>query len=436
MKRKPTPRRKPTGYLEGAKYRNLHLRRNRSGKEIIYYERCIGKRRIKLSTKTNDRDTAAAFRDAYEHKKGIGVRSLPLLLRAPTFAEAAERYLKEAAGHLAGSTREDRESMLGEAGRLTRYFGPMRLDRIDRPALLTWWASEVEGKGRSHNTGLNYLNALAGVLGYAVDLEQIAENPVDALRATLRRRRRSKRGREEAEAGRHVHPIERLGDLRAFVRASACAGTARFRNGRPKVQRRDGHIADMLQLDAGLRMGEVTALRWRHVDFASGPDDRRRHLRIEGSVSRGRHEGPPKSGRARTVKLSRRLRTLLRDHWIATGQAGADTRVLPSFNARNYADRHFAEVCRAAELEGYTPKDLRDTYASQLLTAGVPLAYVSKQLGHRNSTVTAEHYAKWVDPGEGDDDYREPMRLRPGDVPADFLARLMEEDEATAAVAL
>ena len=65
-------------------------------------------------------------------------------------------------------------------------------------------------------------------------------------------------------------------------------------------------------------------------------------------------------------------------------------------------------------------KDLRDTFASQLLTSGVSLGYVSKQLGHADVAVTAKHYARWA----GGDFYREPMVLEPGEVPADLLARL------------
>jgi hypothetical protein len=67
-------------------------------------------------------------------------------------------------------------------------------------------------------------------------------------------------------------------------------------------------------------------------------------------------------------------------------------------------------------------KDLRDTFASQLLTSGVSLGYVSRQLGHADVAVTAKHYARWA----GGDLYREPMVLEHGEVPADLLARLPE----------
>ena len=66
-------------------------------------------------------------------------------------------------------------------------------------------------------------------------------------------------------------------------------------------------------------------------------------------------------------------------------------------------------------------KDLRDTFARQLLTAGIPIGYIARQLGQRDVTTTAMHYAKWC---ESDGIYREPMRLRKGEVPADLLARL------------
>ena len=42
------------------------------------------------------------------------------------------------------------------------------------------------------------------------------------------------------------------------------------------------------------------------------------------------------------------------------------------------------------------------------------------QLGHSDVSVTARHYARWIE----DDRYREPMTLEPNEVPADLLARL------------
>jgi integrase len=108
--------------------------------------------------------------------------------------------------------------------------------------------------------------------------------------------------------------------------------------------------------------------------------------------------------------------------WSCSGDCGDGS--LPNcvdlpFGA-NYRNRHFRRVCKAAGIGRYNPKDLRDTFASQLLTSGIQLGYVSVQLGHTNSSVTAQHYARWV----GGDKYRRPLEVQPGEVPADMLARL------------
>ena len=44
-------------------------------------------------------------------------------------------------------------------------------------------------------------------------------------------------------------------------------------------------------------------------------------------------------------------------------------------------------------------RDLRDSFASHLLSAGVPLVLVSKQLGHESQVLTEIHYAKRLPDG-------------------------------------
>ncbi len=60
----------------------------------------------------------------------------------------------------------------------------------------------------------------------------------------------------------------------------------------------------LLMGDAGLRSGEVSALRWEHVDVA------RRELTVSANLWRGQL-GTPKSGRGRKVPITRRLAAVL-----------------------------------------------------------------------------------------------------------------------------
>jgi integrase len=381
--------------------------------DTIYCSRVVDGKRTRFSLGTSDWEVAVQARALLEHK-GAAVE-------APCFEEFAQQYLKEATANLAGTTREDRTKLLRPGGTVVREFAELHLDAISKPMLLAWWQREVEAKRRSPRTGLNYLSALAGVLNYAVDLELIEENPVDGLRSTLRRQRRTKQGRADADRAAHVRPIEEPDELRRFVEASTSSAGLLFR-GKPRANRWRGHVADLLMLDAGLRTGEVSGLRWRDVWNGKSADDTTRCLVIRESRARGVHDGTTKSGRERRVALSLRLRQLLREHWVSSGQPGPMERVVPAFRAPNYTRRHFAHVLREAGLGEHTPKDLRDTFASQLLTAGVPLPYVSRQLGHADVAVTARHYVKWC----AGDSYRQPLELRAGEVPADLLARVAE----------
>jgi integrase len=127
--------------------------------------------------------------------------------------------------------------------------------------------------------------------------------------------------------------------------------------------------------------------------------------------------------------MSRRLRGALLGYHLERGRP--EEGPIAFLDHANYRKRHFREVCARAGIGPATkadgssrlrsPKDLRDTFASQLLTAGVQLGYVSRQLGHSDVSVTARHYARWA----GGDAYRSPLEVREDEVPADLLSRLI-----------
>ena len=50
------------------------------------------------------------------------------------------------------------------------------------------------------------------------------------------------------------------------------------------------------------------------------------------------------------------------------------------------------EACLEAGIEPLTFHELRHTYASGLVNAGVPLAFVAKQLGHKDTRMVEQHY--------------------------------------------
>ena len=132
-----------------------------------------------------------------------------------------------------------------------------------------------------------------------------------------------------------------------------------------------------------------------------------------------RRVGLTKSGLKRRVEMSRRLRQLLLERQMRAGRPDPTAWVVSVADPKGFR-RRLREACKKARVRPRTPKDLRDTFASQLFSAGVPLGWVSKRLGHGNAAVTARHYAAWVD----EDGYRNPLQVAPGELPTVLFARL------------
>src|SRR5262249_43717733 len=137
----------------GPRYRNLFARG-----ATIYYERELRGQRIKFSCETNDWSAAAAVRDLYEQRKGIGRLPIPVL-DTPRLAEFTARYLDEDTQHLAATKRRDRGIYLKPGGRVLGMLGERRLDEITPALLRTWGGREVNERQVSISTGRCYLDA-------------------------------------------------------------------------------------------------------------------------------------------------------------------------------------------------------------------------------------------------------------------------------------
>jgi integrase len=365
---------------------------------------------MRFSCQTDDWALAAERAREYEATSGHFERR-PAARRAsaPLLGEFAERCLEEDMAHLAATSAADRRTHLRPGGPLIEHFGAWPLGEITPAALREWWSIYVANSDeRGPKTGREYVNALSAVFGYAIDLGLIERSPIPDFRAQLRRRSRTK----QARAGR-ASKINPITDPTALGRLLEAARERSLRS----------YVAVLLMLDAGLRLGEATGLTWGQVVWGRDADDRSRALIIDRNCPRGGPEEATKSGRERRVPLSRRLRAALRELHLAMGRPGPEVRALGSLDHRNFRRREWDPICRDAGLVGHTPKDLRDTFASWLVSLGAPLPFVQKALGHANWAVTAEHYARWVPHAE----CIEPARLGKGDVWPDVLARLEGE---------
>ena len=146
---------------------------------------------------------------------------------------------------------------------------------------------------------------------------------------------------------------------------------------------------------AGLRVGEVTGLRWAAVDLAAG----RLHV-AESKTDAGR----------RTVDISPDLLDDLKAHkarqraGTAPGDLVFTTRVGTARDRHSVRQRVLAGCVKRANvsleasghppIEGLTNHSLRRTFASLLYEAGASPAFVMSQMGHRSAAMALEVYAK------------------------------------------
>jgi integrase len=163
---------------------------------------------------------------------------------------------------------------------------------------------------------------------------------------------------------------------------------------------RPNHLGAMVVvgLMLGLRPGELTGLVWDDVDFKT------RRLRVDKALVRGEHSiltrAEPKTHKSRrVVDMPAPVVDALRNHRsrqeLRTVQPEADfvfktsagTPVDPS-NLRRY----FSELCEAAGLGHWTPRELRHSAVSLLSAAGVPIDHAADLMGHADTRMLDRHY--------------------------------------------
>jgi integrase len=158
-------------------------------------------------------------------------------------------------------------------------------------------------------------------------------------------------------------------------------------------------------LASGLRQGELLGLVWRDIDLDAGIVTVRRSLARNDTG--GFSLQPPKTARSRrTISIPelgiaalRRQRRQIAAMRLAAGAAWRDQHDLVFADpigrplSGSLVTKQFSDALRKAGLPHVRFHDLRHTYATLAIAAGVSLRTVADALGHSSITVTADTYA-------------------------------------------
>jgi integrase len=140
---------------------------------------------------------------------------------------------------------------------------------------------------------------------------------------------------------------------------------------------------------AGLRIGELVALRWNDVTDA--------HIRVQHAQHADTPLGPTKSGKPRDVPLTPEAAAALawwrahsehtrRSDFVFYGHNSVTRNVTPMW-ASNWRNVFKANAAYAGFPEA-RPHDMRHTFASMAIMAGVSTLELSYMMGHSDETTT------------------------------------------------
>jgi integrase len=140
---------------------------------------------------------------------------------------------------------------------------------------------------------------------------------------------------------------------------------------------------------AGLRRGELLALRWEDVDLAAGVIHVERSWDAKEGVV-----GPKSRAGRRTVPIPAVLRDFLVEHKLRSGRHVGlvfGTSYAQPFTPSNVRKRANAAWARAG-LEPIGLHECRHTFASLMIAAGVNAKSLSAYMGHSSVTITLDRY--------------------------------------------
>lgn len=309
----------------------------------------------------------------------------------PTFHAFAEHWFDRYERQLAESTRENYRWRLQT--HLLPFFAAIRLDEITFDLVERYVAAKLAEDDPLSARSINMtVTLMAAILEVAVERELIARNPAKG---------RGRRVRERAPRRSHLESAQE-------VAALLDAAGELDREARADRQHVERHAMISTLTFAGLRIGELLALRWRHVDLAGGwleigeakTDAGRRRVKLRGAVH----------GELRAVK-SRRPGAMPDELVFPTGRGGKQS-------AENFRSRVLAPaVKRASERlverdlpplpDRLTPHSLRRTFASVLYALGEDPGVVMDEMGHTDPGLALRVYRQTMRRG---DDEKQQLR--------------------------
>ena len=301
---------------------------------------------VRKSTGTADRRLADAILSKVKVQIIEGQYFEKAVAQSHTFTELMDRYEKE---HVLRKLRH--RGVKGYMNNLRAFFGDRTLADIT-PKLIVAYKNKRYEDGKAPATINRELANLKKAFNLALrEWEWCHQNPVTRVSMEKENNKRDRWLSEEEESQLLTACAPWLQDLVTFA------------------------------LHTGMRMGEILELTWRGVDFT------RRTVTVMRSKNGERRTIPVNETVLRVLKAKAKVRSLASD-LVFCSKAFTP---MESGHLR----RSFRLALSKAKIEEFHFHDLRHTFATRLVQAGIDLYKVQQLLGHKSPIMTqryAHHY--------------------------------------------
>jgi integrase len=252
-----------------------------------------------------------------------------------------------------------------------RKMGELGLRSLKLSNILHAIASRPDMSGKTVN---NYVSVLRQALDLAVQDKVLQSNPADGVpRASHQKAPPDPFSMEEVELiladmqTRYPEPVYNLVETWFFT---------------------------------GPRTSEIFAQRWPNVDL------RTKRIAIVEAIVRGEHKDSTKTSVAREVILNSRALAAVNRQAKHTRIAGEHVWIDPRYGTpwedeRAFRRSYWTPTLKRLGIRYRRPYNMRHTYATMMLMAGMTPAFCAKQLGH-SVEMFLKTYAKWMDGDRND----------------------------------
>lgn len=306
----------------------------------IRYTGLDGKQKRESSNSTKFKDAQLLYAQRTET---IGQGKEPEIKKIPNhiFPELSEKYLSWING------RQKSAKTKGYiVGQLVSVFGALPLRRFST-ACVDQLQTDLISKGYKPASNNKILTILKHMFSKAVEWEMIEEEILKRIRK--------------------VKPLKNENKRLRFLSKEECQNL---------INSCDPHLKPIVitALNTGMRKGEILNLKWDNVDL--------RHGFILLDIT--------KNGERREIPINNTLRQSLQ---AITRRLDISYVFYDHVTGNRYQDvkRSFNTALRKAGIKDFHFHDLRHTFASQLVMAGVDITTVKELLGHKGIKMTLRY---------------------------------------------